>query len=142
MIPPRQRLSWDQLWMRMAELVALRSPDPIVQVGSVLVSSNNKIINTGYNGLISGMLESDIDWGDREQVRARVLHSECNCIVYASSKFEGAKLYVTMSPCKECLKVIAAAGIKTVIHKECFRDYEEVSRLAKEFGLTLEQFKE
>ena len=142
MIPPRERLSWDQLWMRMAELVALRSPDPMVQVGSVLVSAHNKIINSGYNGFPSGMPECNIDWSDRECVRARILHSEVNCIVHAGSRFEGAKLYVTMSPCKECVKVIAASGIKTVIYKECFRDFAEVSALANEFGLVLRQFKE
>ena len=138
----RNRPPKDKYFMDIAEVVKSRSPDPKTQVGSVIVDSRYRIISTGFNGLPSGMSEDSVDWNNREEVYDNVLHAEVNAILYANSKFDGSILYVTMSPCRNCIKEVAASGIKTVIFKHKYKDFEEMKLLADKFGITLTQFED
>lgn len=133
----RKRLSKDARFMNIAQVISQCSPDPKTQVGSVIVDSKYRIISTGYNGPPPGFDNDSIDWLDRSQVYPIVVHSEVNSILYANSRFDGAKMYVTLSPCGECIKLLAAAGIKIVIYRDEYRDINEVKLLAEKFGLTL-----
>lgn len=128
--------SWDAYFLNFAEVAATRSPDPKTKVGAVLVR-NNHILATGYNGLIAGKNEN-IDWTNRDYIYKRIIHAEMNCLLHAeTSAMYGSILYVTHSPCCECIKLIAASQIKDVFFKEEYRDYEFVSYLAKELGVYL-----
>ncbi len=130
---------WDTYFMSIAEIVKTRSKDPKLQVGAVLVSlKNNRIISTGYNSLKSG-LNDNIDWTDREFVRDLVIHAETNAILYAESKFEDSILYITHSPCKECLKLLAATNIKIIIYKDTYRDLDKTIELCNFFNIELKQ---
>ena len=136
-----RRPSWDMYFMNIAEVVKLRSCD-FTKVGAVLVSMNDKrIISTGYNSLRSGMDDKVIDWTNRELIKDIVIHAEMNAIIYAQSKFEDAILYITLSPCKACLKIIASTKIKKVIYKNEYRDIKEVKDLAKLLNIELIEFK-
>lgn len=92
------------------------------QVGAVIVKDNS-IISDGYNGTPTGYcnecegLEGETHW--------YVLHAEANAILKCSKSTiscDGAALYITMSPCKECSKLIIQSGIKRVIYEETYRD--------------------
>lgn len=110
-----KRPDWDTYFLNIAETVAQRSEDPKTQVGCVIVK-DNRIVSTGYNGAPAG-IEIGEEWHTAEKHK-KVLHSELNAIIYAGrDKAEGATLYCTHSPCKECVKTIAAAGIKRVVYK-------------------------
>ena len=130
--------SWDEYFINLCEVIKLRSKDIKKQVGACLVSEDNKIISTGYNGLKAGCSDN-IDWNNRELVHSLVLHSEMNCLLYATSKFNNARLYCTLSPCKECTKLIASSGVAKIIYKEKYKDYNNVEDICKFYNIELYQ---
>ena len=114
-------ISWDEYFMGVAQLSAMRSKDPNSQVGACIVSQENKILSMGYNGFPKGCDDDEYPWnreGDLcDSKYAYVTHSELNAILnYRGGSLEGAKLYVSLFPCNECAKAIIQAGIKTVIY--------------------------
>jgi dCMP deaminase len=135
------RISWDNYFMNIADVVKTRSLDTKTQVGAVLVSmKDNRIISTGYNSVCAGMDDSLIDWTNRDYVHQIVIHAEMNAIIYAQSKFEDAILYSTLSPCKDCIKLLSATKIRKVIYKNQYRDIEHVKDLCNFFKIELIEF--
>lgn len=135
------KLSWQNYFINIAHVVKTRSPDPKTQVGAVLVSmKNNRIISTGYNGLPANCNEN-INWENRPEVYEVILHAELNCLLYAESKFDETILYSTLSPCKDCIKILAASNIKKIIYDERYRDINETEKMCKFFNIELIQFK-
>lgn len=133
-------MDWHSYFINIAKMVAQKSKDKKKQVGAVLVShSNNRIISTGYNGLPSGM-DDNIDWNNRNLVHSMIIHAEMNCILYAETKFKNSILYSTLSPCKDCIKIIAAANIKTIIYIDEYKDLEISTALCNKFGIKLIKF--
>lgn len=115
-----ERLSWDEYFMSVAKLVAMRSDDPNTKVGAVIVK-DKMIIATGYNGKPKGM--DNIPWGKSEDPMQSkftyVVHSEQNAISSVcriGHSTEGATIYVTRHPCNECAKAIVQSGIKEVVY--------------------------
>ena len=114
-------ISWDEYFMGVAMLSAMRSKDPNTQVGACIVSNDNKILSMGYNGFPSGCSDDAFPWArEGEPLDNKYLyttHSELNAILnYRGGSLEGAKLYVSLFPCNECAKAIIQAGIKTVVY--------------------------
>jgi len=134
------KISWEEYFMNICDQLKLRSPDPKTKVGSVLVSKNNRILSAGFNGLPAGC-DENIDWTDRELVRSLIIHSEVNTILYSQSRYENATLFTSLSPCSDCIKIIAAANIKKIIYKDEFRDLEKVNILCKRFGIQMIRMK-
>ncbi|NBP13174.1 cytidine deaminase [bacterium] len=130
------RPDWDTYFMNIADTIKLRSPD-VTKVGAVMVSqSDNRIVSCGYNGLPSG-IDDNIDWTNRDLVHSMVIHAEANCILYANSRFENTTMYISKSPCANCIKLIAAANIKKIVYKEPYRDIETVRELCKVFDIVI-----
>ena len=115
--------TWDEYFMAIAKLSAMRSKDPSTQVGACIVDKNNRILSIGYNGAPNGYSDDIFPW-DREgnELETKypyVVHAERNAILnYRGSRkdFEGAKIYVDLFPCNECAKEIIQAGISEVIY--------------------------
>ncbi len=116
-------ITWDEYFMAVAKLAGMRSKDPNSQVGTCIVSQDNKILSMGYNGFPRGCSDDEFPW-DREGEAAAtkypyVVHSELNAILnYHGGSLDGAKLYVSLFPCNECAKAIIQAGIKTVVYDD------------------------
>ena len=115
-------ISWDEYFMGIAQLSAMRSKDPNTQVGACIVSQENKILSMGYNGFPKGCDDDEYPWnreGDLcDSKYAYVTHSELNAILnYRGGSLEGSKLYVTLFPCNECAKAIIQAGIQTIVYE-------------------------
>ena len=115
-------ITWDEYFMGVAKLSGQRSKDPNTQVGSCIVSANNKILSMGYNGLPIGCSDDEFPWareGDELDTKYLfVTHSELNAILnYRGGSLDGSKLYVTLFPCNECAKAIIQAGIRTVVYE-------------------------
>ena len=116
-------LTWDEYFMAIAKLSAMRSKDPSTQVGACIVDKNNRILSIGYNGAPNGYNDDIFPW-DREgnELETKypyVVDAERNAILnYRGSRkdFEGAKIYVDLFPCNECAKEIIQAGISEVIY--------------------------
>lgn len=140
-------LSWDQYFMCMAVLASTRSKDPNTKVGCVIVSEDNRIISTGYNGfpaISENMLDKNNDdvypW-DRDGERNKydyVAHAELNAItagVAPGNALKGAKIYNTLYPCNECAKLIIQSGINKVYYlSNKYADTKSV-KVAKEMFL-------
>ena len=116
-------ISWDEYFIAIARLSAMRSKDPSTQVGACIVSSDNRILSIGYNGAPNGFDDDKFPWNrEGENLDTKypyVCHSEMNAILnYRGSKkdLEDAKLYVTLFPCNECAKIIIQSGIKEIIY--------------------------
>ncbi len=116
-------ITWDEYFMGVAKLSAMRSKDPNTQVGCCIVSSDNKILSMGYNGLPIGCSDDEFPWGknDPDEYNNKYLyvaHSELNAILnYRGGSLDGAKIYVTLFPCNECAKALIQAGIKTIVYE-------------------------
>ena len=115
-------ISWDEYFMGVAYLAAMRSKDPNTQVGACIVSQDNKILSIGYNGFPKGCSDDEFPWmreGD-DPYHTKYFystHSELNAILnYRGGSLEGAKLYVSLFPCNECAKAIIQSGIRTVVY--------------------------
>jgi len=119
----KEYLSWDQYFMGVAKLSAMRSKDPNTQVGACIVGNDNRILSIGYNGTPNGYDDKAFPW-DREGEPLEtkylyVCHAEMNAILnYRGSRkeLENAKIYVDLFPCNECAKLIIQSGIKEVIY--------------------------
>ena len=112
-------ISWDEYFMGVAMLAARRSKDPSTQVGACIVSQDNIIISTGYNGMPKGCSDDEFPWG-REGAETKypfVVHAELNAILNANGRdLRGSKLYVALFPCNECAKAIIQSGVKEVYY--------------------------
>ena len=112
-------ISWDEYFMGIALLAAERSKDPNTQVGACIVSPENIIISTGYNGLPNGCSDDEFPW-EREGANTKypfVVHAELNAILNAGGRvLRGARLYVALFPCNECAKAIIQSGVKEVYY--------------------------
>ncbi len=114
-------LSWDEYFMGIAELSAMRSKDPSTQVGACIVSPDNKIMSVGYNGMPCGCSDDEFPWdrqgGNLDTKYYFVCHAELNAILnYRGGSLEGSRLYATLFPCNECAKAIIQSGIKEIIY--------------------------
>lgn len=114
-------ITWDEYFMGIAALSAMRSKDPHTQVGACIVSPDNKILSMGYNGFPIGCSDDEFPWQregeDLDTKYLYVTHSELNAILnYRGGSLEGATLYVTLFPCNECTKAIIQSGIKNIVY--------------------------
>ena len=116
----KDRISWDECFMRMAYLIAERSQDPSTQTGAVVVNKDNVVVGVGYNGWPRGIDSNALPWdrdGDFLHTKyAYVCHSEENAIYNANNSTENCKIYCTLFPCNECAKAIIQNGIKEVVY--------------------------
>lgn len=117
----KEYISWDEYFMGVALLAAMRSKDPNTQVGACIVDNENRILSTGYNGFPSGCSDDEYPWdreGDINNTKYPfVVHAELNAILNARGKnLTGSKIYVALFPCNECAKAIIQSGIKEVIY--------------------------
>ena len=124
----------DQLYIDLACRSAQQSHCERAKVGSIIVKDNN-IISYGYNGTPKGMCNCCED--EHGSTKSIVLHAESNAIIKAKKDIKGAKLYVTLSPCFECLKLIIQSGIKEVIYLNDYRiidhlpEFEDIIKIRK-----------
>ncbi len=112
-------INWDEYFMGIAALAAKRSKDPSTQVGACIVSADNIIISTGYNGMPKGCSDDEFPW-EREGEQTKyphVVHAELNAILNANGRdLRDSRLYVALFPCNECAKAIIQSGVKEVIY--------------------------
>ena len=119
------RATWDETWMKVAWVISMRSGCHRDQVGAVLISSDQRVLATGYNGQPSGYPEDCISCprhlADGEGLSdsysdCTSVHAEANCLLYSdSSRRAGATLFITRAPCWGCCKIIANSGIQSVV---------------------------
>mgnify|MGYP001822222187 CR=1 FL=1 len=128
---PKKQLKYDIAYLRMAKEWSVLSYCERRQVGALIVK-DKMIISDGYNGTPSGF--ENICEDDDGYTKWYVLHAEANAILKVASSTqscEGATLYITMSPCKGCSKLIHQAGIKRVVYNFEYSDISGLKFLRK-----------
>lgn len=134
-----KRADWNTYFMKIASVVATRSTCDRKYVGAVIVKDRT-ILSTGYNGSIRKLAHCD-DAGHMIEGGhcVRTVHAEANAIAQAAKngvKVDEAEIYITASPCWNCFKLLANAGIKKIFYGEFYRD-ERIFKAAQELGIEL-----
>jgi dCMP deaminase len=128
---PEKQLKYDKAYLKMAIEWSKLSYCDRRQVGALIVK-DKMIISDGYNGTPSGF--ENICEDDEGFTKWYVLHAEANAILKVASSTQacqGATLYITMSPCKGCSKLIHQAGIKRLVYIEEYKDTSGLRFLEK-----------
>lgn len=136
-----KQLKFDKAYLRIAREWGKLSHCKRKQVGALIVK-DRMIISDGYNGTPTGFENYCED--DEGYTKWYVLHAEANAILKVASSTQscqGATLYITMSPCKECSKLIHQAGIKRLVYEIGYKDTTGLDFL-KKAGTDLHQVTE
>ena len=132
-----KQLRYDKAYMKMAGQWSKLSHCKRKQVGALIVK-DRMIISDGYNGTPIGFENFCED--EEGYTKWYVLHAEANAILKvagSTQSCEGATLYITLSPCKECSKLIHQAGIKRVVYLNAYKDVSGLEFL-KRAGVSVE----
>jgi dCMP deaminase len=124
-----KQLRYDSAYLKMAESWSKLSHCKRKQVGAIIVK-DEMIISDGYNGTPAGFDNCCED--DDGNTQWYVLHAEANAILKVSkstNNSKGATLYLTLSPCKDCSKLILQSGIKRVVYMNSYKDTEGIDFL-------------
>ncbi len=124
MNPEEKQLRYDKAYLRMAREWAKLSHCVRKQVGAILVK-DKVIISDGYNGTPTGF--SNVCENQEGQTFWYVLHAEANAITKLArtgNAAQNATLYITLSPCRDCAKLILQSGITRLVFQEKYRDEE------------------
>ena len=117
-------ISWNEYFMELAETAAKRSKDPKSKVGACIMDpKDHRVVSLGYNGFPYGCSDDEFPWskeGDDNKY-LYVVHAELNAILSARRDLTGCVIFVTYSPCNECMKAIIQSGIKMVIYKNEYK---------------------
>ena len=129
---------YDIAYLKMAETWGKLSYCKRRQVGAIIVK-NRMIISDGYNGTPTGF--ENVCEDEDNYTKWYVLHAEANAILKvarSTQSCDGATLYVTLSPCRECSKLIHQSGISRVVYSEAYKDLSGVEFL-KKAGVIVDQ---
>ena len=140
-------ITWDEYFMGLAHLSALRSKDPNTQVGACIVDADNKVVSIGYNGMPRGCSDKEFPWeregGFLDTKYAFVVHAELNAILNSPRPVKDCTLYVSLFPCNECAKAIIQSGIRKIIYESDKYDGTEGNvaskKMLQEAGVELVQ---
>ncbi len=145
--------SFNEIYMNLAASLSQKSHCVKKKVGAVL-TKDTRIISLGYNGPPAGTHNCDEEWPETGCARDRkgscylALHAEANAILYAAKNktdLDGSTLYVTLSPCLACARIIFSAGIRHVYFLNSYAAYkgmelDEGVEFLRKFGVRTEQF--
>jgi len=148
-----ERPAFDDIFMELAVNLAKRSHCIKRHVGAVL-TKDTRIISIGYNGPPAGTHNCDEEWPQTGCPRSSkgscslALHAEQNAILYAvknKTSVDGSTLYVTLSPCLSCARIIYAMGIEKVVYLKSYAAYkglqeDEGLEFLKRFGVATEHY--
>ncbi len=147
------RPKFDDIFMELAVNLARRSHCIKRHVGVVL-TRDTRIISIGYNGPPAGTYNCDSEWPDKGCPRdskggcSLAIHAEQNAILYAiknKTSVESATLYVTLSPCLACSRIIYTMGIKKVIYLKSYAEYKGITNdegvdFLRKFGVDVKKY--
>jgi dCMP deaminase len=127
--PDLKQFKLDIVYLKMAQVWASNSHSKRSQVGCLVVKDKT-IISDGYNGTPTGF--PNICEDENNQTLSSVLHAEANAITKLAKNTvssNGSTLYVTLSPCYDCSKLIIQSGIKRIVFSEVYRKLDSFDLL-------------
>jgi len=126
----RKRPTWDEYFLNITDVISTRSHDDETQVGCVLVTSDKRIISTGYNGFPPGFDDETLPTTRPEKYEYMV-HAEANAISFAKNDLKNCTLYCTLTPCTDCVKLILTSGITRIVCKRSYVGWHNVEKMLK-----------
>lgn len=129
---------YDGMYMTFAMRAALESKCPRKQVGCCILLPSG-MLSIGFNGMAPG--DND-EWEDEGVSNTDVVHAELNSLgkmLEEGVSAKGASVFLTLSPCKECSKLLVRANVKRVVYVEEYRDIEGIEYL-QDHGVAVEKF--
>lgn len=119
--------TWDEYFLNIAKAVSIKSKDPKCPVGAVIISEDNVILSTGFNGMARGVYDDEETLFDGDEKIKVICHAEGNAIMNAARvggrPLQGTTIYVTKFPCMTCCNAIIQAGIRRIYtHDNSFWD--------------------
>lgn len=150
-----ERPDFDKIFMELAINIARRSHCVKRHVGAVL-TKETRIISIGYNGPPAGTHNCDEEWPEEGCERdsrgscSLALHAEQNALMYAvknNTNVDGSTIYLTLTPCLACARMLLSAGIKRVIYLYSYAEYKGLPKdegidFLQKFGVETQKFKE
>jgi len=142
--------SWDEYFLNVAKAISIKSKDPKCPVGAVIVSEDNVILSTGFNGLARGVHDDEQTLLDADEKIRVICHAEQNAIMNAARvggrPLQRAAIYVTKFPCLACCNAIIQAGIRRIYtHDDSFwnddradEDHSRKKRVLHESGVEVD----
>ena len=145
--------SFDDIYMDLADNLSQKSHCVKKQVGAV-ITKDTRIVSLGYNGPPAGTHNCDEEWPGVGCPRSSkngcslALHAEENAILYAvknKTALDGATLYITLSPCLSCARIIFTTGIKKVFYLNSYAEYKGIAEdegleFLKKFGVEVQKY--
>lgn len=136
-----KQLRYDKAYLKMAIEWGKLSHCKRKQVGAIIVK-DSMIISDGYNGTPTGFDNCCED--EEERTLWHVLHAEANAIMKvakSTNNSDGATLYITLSPCRECSKLVLQSGIKRIVYHKSYKDDAGIHFL-QQAGIEIEHIQE
>lgn len=148
-----QKPEFKDIFMELAQNLAKRSHCIKAQVGAVL-TKDTRIISIGYNGPPKGTHNCDEEWPDKgcstdsKGSCSLALHAEQNAIIYALNngmKIDGSTLYITLSPCLACARLLYSAQVSKVVYLKSYAEYKGLASdegvdFLRRFGVEVEKY--
>lgn len=131
-----ERPSWDEYFKQLTSLTSSRSSCKRLHVGCVLVN-NNRVISQGYNGYLPGCSHEQ---KMRDGHEMGTIHAEQNAISDCAKRgvsCNGATAYITHYPCVNCMKILCAAGIKTIYYIDDYNNDELVKYFSQQANVSI-----
>lgn len=150
------RITWDETWMGVAVLLGQRSQCVRAQVGAVIVTADNRVDSTSYNGPVGGLkLEGSCDrWCQRaitgdtssDYSTCQTIHAEANALLRAHhERIQGGTIYISTSPCINCARLIGNSGLTRVVYRvtdgDDYRQPQRSEMLFIEAGMVVARFR-
>ena len=129
-----KKLNWNEYFIILAKITALRSNDDNTKVGAIIVNDRKRILGTGYNGMPQG--DDSFPWKKdankkNETKYPYVIHAELNAILNSTTDIKGSEMYVTLFPCSSCAKLLAHSEIKKIYYLEDKYHDEEDTKISR-----------
>lgn len=114
-----KRIEWEEYFVALSKVTAMRSNDPNTKVGAVIVNDRKRVVSLGYNGMPNG--DDSFPWGregkEKDKKYPYVIHAEINAVLNATTNdLRGTTMYTTLFPCSNCAKFIVQAGITNICY--------------------------
>jgi len=148
-----KKVSWDELYITMVYLIAMKSKDESSHIGAVVVGPDNEVRSVGYNSFPRGIDDNVLKRQERPGKYAFFEHAERNAIDNAALvgiALKGCRMYTNGIPCVECARGVINSGIKEVVVDKCWDDnnvdiWEEQAKISstmfKEAGVKIRFYK-
>ena len=110
-------MDWHEYFNNIVKEVSKKSKDESTKVGCYIVNEDNEPVSLGFNGWVAGCDETFMTW-ERPLKYEMIIHAEMNALIFAKQSLKGCKVFITHSPCANCLKHLLQAGIREIYYDD------------------------